>query len=307
MTENMANLHDIVVPLITPLTDNDNIDIESLEKLTEYLIGKDVDCLYPCGTTGEMAYLTDEERMTVLEVVVNQADGRLPVFAQVGASNTASTLKLAKHATSCGANGVGVVTPWYFQLSDEEIVSFYQEISASLPADYPLFLYAIPQNAVNDISPKVAAEITRTCSNVVGIKYSFPNMTKIQEFMTICDGDFDVLVGPDHLYQAVLAVGGKGVVSGNAMIIPEHYCAIRDSMANSDWSMAIQMQRRTNILNKILCERNNIAAYKVVLKALGVIETSKMRRPFQELPMDYQEKLLQSLVDHHYQDPQWVP
>lgn len=307
MTADIAKLHDIVVPIITPLTEDDEVDIYSVKNLTEYLINMEVDCLYPCGTTGEMAYLTDEERMKVVEAVIEQTDGRLPVFAQVGAANTSSTIKLGQHAYSSGADGIGVVTPWYFQLSNEEIVRFYEEISRSLPVDFPVYLYAIPQNAVNDISPEVATEIAQSCKNIVGIKYSFPNMTRIQEFMSIRNGNFSVLVGPDHLYQAVTSVGGKGVVSGNAMIIPEHYCAIRDAMSKSDWTLAIQMQRKTNVLNKILCERNNIAAYKVVLKDLGVIGSSRMRRPFHELNQDYQDRLLQTLAINHFQDTQWMP
>ena len=297
----MKKMRDVVIPIVTPLTEDDRIDVASLQRLTDYLIEKGVDCLYPCGTTGEMVYLSNEERKLVVETVVKQSAGRVPVFAHVGAENTRSTIELAQHAVACGADGIGVVTPWYFQLSNKALVDYYVDVCAAVPADYPVYLYSIPQNAVNDLDYETAAEIAARCPNVVGIKYSAPNMTKLQQFMTIRDGAFDVLVGPDHLYEAVVAVGGVGVISGNAMIIPEHYGAVRDAMARGDWAQATKAQRRTNILNAILCAKNNIGCYKVVLKELGVISTTRMRKPMEEVSAEDAAKLMEELNKMQYQ------
>lgn len=297
----MKKMRDVVIPIVTPLTEDDRIDVASLQRLTDYLIEKGVDCLYPCGTTGEMVYLSNEERKLVVETVVKQSAGRVPVFAHVGAENTKSTIELAQHAVACGADGIGVVTPWYFQLSNKALVDYYVDVCAAVPANYPVYLYSIPQNAVNDLDYETAAEIAARCPNVVGIKYSAPNMTKLQQFMTIRDGAFDVLVGPDHLYEAVVAVGGVGVISGNAMIIPEHYGAVRDAMARGDWAQATKAQRRTNILNAILCAKNNIGCYKVVLKELGVISTTRMRKPMEEVSAEDAAKLMEELNKMQYQ------
>lgn len=296
----MKKLTGVVIPMVTPLTEDDRVDVASLQRLTDFLIDKGVDCLYPCGTTGEMAYLTDDERILVVETVVRQAAGRLPVFAQVGADNTASTIRLAQHAVACGADGIGVVTPWYFQLSDDALLAYYREVAASVPADYPVYLYGIPQNAVNDITKSLAERVAAECPNVVGIKYSFPDMTRLQQLMTIRDGAFDVLVGPDHLYEAVVAVGGKGVVSGNAMIVSEHYCAVRDAMARNDWAAATKYQRKTNILNGILCAKNNIGCYKAVLKEWGIIATARMRKPMEEVSAADTAALMAALKDADY-------
>ena len=289
----MKRLYDVVVPLVTPLTQNDRVDTASLESLTEYVISKNLDCLYPCGTTGEMAYLSVDERKLVTETVVKQAKNRVPVFAQVGGANTSETIELARHALECGADGIGVVTPWYFKLSDEALFQFYKAVADSLPKDYPVYLYSIPQNAVNDISRALAARIAAACPNVVGIKYSYPDMTKLQDFMTI--PNFDVLVGPDHLYQVVMAAGGKGVVSGNAMIVAEHYEAITKAIHANDQETAVKVQRRTNILNGILCESNNIGCYKAMLKHMGVIETEKMRAPMVAVCGDEAKRLIARL------------
>ena len=296
----MKRMYGVVIPMVTPLTEDDHVDVLSLRRLTDFLIDKGVDCLYPCGTTGEMAYLTDDERILVVETVVRQAAGRVPVFAQVGAANTSSTIHLAQHAAACGADGVGVVTPWYFQLSDDALLSYYKEVSDSVPADFPIYMYGIPQNAVNDITPALAERVAQACPNVVGVKYSYPDMTRLQQLMTVRNGAFDVLVGPDHLYEAVVAVGGKGVISGNAMIVSEHYVAVREAMARNDWASATRLQRKTNVLNAILCSKNNIGCYKAILKQWGIIETARMRKPMEEVSAEDTAALMKALEEAEY-------
>lgn len=296
----MKRMYGVVIPMATPLTEDDHVDVLSLQRLTDFLIDKGVDCLYPCGTTGEMAYLTDDERILVVETVVRQAAGRVPVFAQVGAANTSSTIRLAQHAAACGADGVGVVTPWYFQLSDDALLSYYKEVSDSVPADFPIYMYGIPQNAVNDITPALAERVAQACPNVVGVKYSYPDMTRLQQLMTVRNGAFDVLVGPDHLYEAVVAVGGKGVISGNAMIVSEHYVAVREAMARNDWASATRLQRKTNVLNAILCAKNNIGCYKAILKQWGIIETARMRKPMEEVSAEDTAALMKALEEAEY-------
>ncbi len=298
----MKVLSDVVIPLITPLTEKDEIDVPSLKNLTEYLIEKKMNCLYPCGTTGEMVYLSNEERKVVVETVVKTAAGRVPVFAHVGAANTADTIELAKHAAECGSDGIGIVTPWFYKLSDQALIDYYIAVSQSIPEDFPIYLYAIPQNAVNDLNPETVQKIANSCPNVTGIKYSYPDMTKIQKFMTINDGNFSVLAGPDHFYHICMAAGGKGVVSGNAMVIPEHYEALTKAIAAGDNETAVKIQKRTNMLNEILCEKNNIGCYKVVLKANGIINTAKMRAPMEEVSADDASKLLEALNYLHYNE-----
>lgn len=298
----MQKLFGTVVPIITPLTDEDTIDIESLKKLTDHCINHGLQCLYPCGTTGEMMYLTVEERKKVAETVVKHAAGRVPVFVHVGAWNLKDTIELAQHAVSIGADGIGVVTPVFYQLSDKGIADFYIAVAKSIPADFPMYLYGIKQNAINDLTKEACEMVTAQCKNVIGAKYSFPDMTRLQQLMTVNNGDFSVLVGPDHLFQAVVAVGGDGVVSGNAMCIPEHYAAIWDALQKKDMELATKLQRRTNILNATMCEINNIAAYKVILKEEGIIATTKMRRPMENLTEEQEKILLAKVKELDYRN-----
>lgn len=291
----MKRLYGVVIPLITPLTEEDKIDTESLEHLTEYCIEGGLHCLYPCGTTGEMMYLSVEERKLVAQTVVRKAAGRVPVFVHVGAWNQADTIELARHAVEIGADGIGVVTPAFYKISDKGLVDYFTAVASSVPDDFPVYLYGIKQNAVNDINPGVCEAIAGQCVNVIGVKYSYPDMTRIQDLMTVRNGEFDVLVGPDHLLTAVCAAGGKGTVSGNAMCIREHYKALWDAIEREDYKLATKLQRRTNILNSIMCEINNIAAYKVILKRQGVIRTTNMRRPMENMSKEQENELLERM------------
>ena len=291
----MKRLTGVVIPLVTPFTENDTIDTASLERLTGYCIDGGMTCLYPCGTTGEMMYLSLEERKQVAETVVRQAAGRIPVFVQVGAWSQADTIALAKHAVEIGADVIGVVTPAFYTISDKGLVDFYTAVAKSVPEDFPVYMYGIKQNAVNDLNKAVCQAVASQCPNVLGVKYSFPDFTRLQELMTVNDGTFDVLVGPDHLFEAVCAVGGVGVVSGNAMCVREHYAALWKAIQADDYRLATKIQRRTNVLNSIMCAVNNIAAYKVILKEEGVLRTSRMRRPMEELPANTAAEMLAAL------------
>ncbi len=296
----MERLKGVVIPMVTPLTEDDKIDEESLRALTDHCIEGGMTSLYPCGTTGEMMYLTVAERKQVAEVVVKHAAGRIPVFVHVGAWNLADTIELAKHAVSIGADGIGVVTPTFYAISDRGLIDYYTAVAQSVPEDFPVYLYGIKQNAINDLDKYVCEEVAKKCPNVVGAKYSFPDMTRLQELMTVKNGEFDVLVGPDHLFEAVCAVGGRGVVSGNAMIVLEHYKALWEAIQKKDYDLATRLQRRTNILNATMCAINNIAAYKVILKNEGVLKTTKMRRPMENLTPQQEEDLLKKLAELDY-------
>lgn len=296
----MKKLFGVVTPLVTPLTEDDKIDVRSLERLTDHCINGGMNCLYPCGTTGEMMYLTLEERKQVAETVVRQTAGRVPVFIHVGAWNQADTIELAKHAVEIGADGIGVVTPVFYMISDEGLIDYYVAVAESVPEDFPIYMYGIKQNAVNDLNKYVCQAVASRCPNVLGVKYSFPDFTRLQELMTINDGKFDVLVGPDHLFEAVCAAGGAGVVAGNSLGVPEHYAALWKAIQAGDYQLAVKIQRRTNMLNSIMCEVNNIAAYKVILKAEGVLDTIKMRRPMENLPAEKEREMLAALQKADY-------
>ncbi len=293
----MKKLNGIVVPVVTPLTEDDQVDVASLENLVEHCIENGLQAIYPCGTTGEMMYLTVDERKLVAETVIRKTAGRIPVYVHVGGWNLKDTVELAKHAVEAGADGIAVVTPSFFKISEEGLVDFFISVAKSVPEDFPVYLYAIPQYAMNDVSVTVAEKAAAQCPNIIGIKYSYPDMTKIQQMMRINDGTFSVLAGPDQLLTAVVSMGGDGVVSGSSQIIPEYYEAVWEALEKNDYKLAEKRQQITNRLNEALCSVNNIAAYKAILQYQGMIQTRKTRKPLEEYTEVQTRELIEKLEE----------
>ena len=296
----MKKLYGVTVPLVTPFTEADKVDTKSLEALTEYLVERGVQCLYPAGTTGEMMYLGVEERKAVAETVTQKNAGRAVVYVHAGAWNLSDTLTLARHAVEIGADGIGVVTPTFFKLTDRELLEYYRAVSESVPEDFPIYLYGIPQCAVNDITVELARELAASCPNVIGIKYSFNDMSRIQQFMTLKEESFSVLCGPDDLFAATCFAGGDGTVSGNANVIPEQYEALWQAIREKDVDRAVKLQRRVNTLNQVLSCTQNIARYKVMRQHRGILATAAMRAPLARLAREEAETMIRRMEQLRY-------
>lgn len=279
----MKLMHGVINAMTTPFNEDGSVDIESLKKQVDFQIEKGVDCLYPLGTTGEMYLLSTEERKLVAKTVVEHANGRAIVYIHVGAMTTAEAIELAKHAESIGADGIGAVTPSYFGCSDRAIIQYYKDISDAVSADFPIYLYSIPQCSGNDIQPVVAQTIANQCKNVVGIKYSYPDMVRILNYININNGDFSVLVGPDKLFLAGLVSGAKGVVSGCAGPMPEPFVAIYKLYKEGKLLEARDMQRTAIKVIDIIRAGSDMGLFKEVLRRRGVVKNSLMRRPLLEL------------------------
>lgn len=298
----MKKMFGVNTPISCPMTESGEVDYESLKNLCNFLIEKGVDGLYPNGSTGEMCFLSKEERKKILEYVLEVNDGRVQVFNMVGALTTADTIELAQHAERAGADGIGVVTPYYFKLDQEELYRYFLQVASSVSQDFSIYLYGIPQLAVNDITPELAQRVAENCPNVVGIKYSYPDMPRLLQFMNIREGDFSVLAGPDDLFFALLASGGDGTISGNSNVIPEHYAAIYKAFKDGDYKTARRMQGKVNKMIAYISGPNNMARYKAALKYRGVIASKAVRRPLRELTEGEEKLLFEKLESMDYTD-----
>lgn len=300
----MKKLKGVITPLSTPMDREGRVDYDSLEELCRFLIEKGINGLYPNGTTGEVVYLSIEERKRILERTVKAAAGRAVVFSMAGAATTQETIELARHAEAAGADGIGVVTPYYFKLSQEELFNHFKRVAESVDKDYPVYLYAIPQMAVNDISVELAERIADACPNVAGIKYSYPDMPRMLQMQEIRQGMFSVLTGPDDLFYPLLACGGDGTISGNSNVIPEHYAAIYKAFQSGDWKKAEMLQRRTSRLNGILSSSNSLARYKAGLVYRKVIRCAALRPPLAPISEKEAEELYRKLEEMDYTNPE---
>lgn len=286
----MKKLHGVVTAMTTPFDENNKVDVVAIEDQTELLISKGVNCLYPTGTTGEMYLMSPEERELVAESVVKKAAGRVTVYIHVGAITITETIRLAKHAKKIGADGIGVVTPSYFSVNDKAMEEYYVEVANSVPADFPVYLYGIPQCAANDIKPEVAQKIASRCKNVIGVKYSFADMLRVKDYLNINDGKFSVLVGTDRLFYPALCMGCDGTVSGVSGPMPEHFVAVYKAFKEKDGDKAREEQKIANEICEILKSGADMALFKTTLGFRG-IRGGHMRKPLIDLTEDQKDEL----------------
>jgi len=298
-------LHGVTVAMVSPINASDRLDEGALRQLTNFLIRKKVNCLYPGGTTGEMFRLSVAERKRIAEIVVQEANHRLPVFIHVGAMRVDETLELAQHAHHIGADGIGAVTPSYFTVNDREMEEYYLAVARSVPETFPVYLYNIPQLAVNDLKVAVIERIVEQCPNVVGLKYSYADMARTLEYLRIKEGKFAVIHGADHLFLSLLMMGCAGTVSGVAGIYPEPFVEVYQAFKDGDQQRAMRYQRIAAQVAKVLRGGSNMAYFKDALRRRG-IDAGHMRKPQLDLTPDEAFQLHAALTEAERDFPsQW--
>jgi 4-hydroxy-tetrahydrodipicolinate synthase len=278
----MKKLYGVITAMTTPFTEDGAVNVSALEEQTEFLIQKGVQCLYPCGTTGEMFLMSVEERELVAKTVVKKAAGRVTVFIHCGAMIPKDTIELAKNAYEIGADGVGVVTPIFFTVDDRAMVAYYKEISEALPKDFPIYVYVIPQLAHNDVSASCLEKIAAECPNVVGVKYSFADMRRIIEYTKIRGGNFSVVPGADDWFLPALSVGCDGVVSGCSGPFPEAFVAVYDAYKQGNIDLAREAQTYATKLVYLMKFGADMSIFKNILTMRGV-PGGHMKKPLLDL------------------------
>jgi dihydrodipicolinate synthase/N-acetylneuraminate lyase len=290
-------LYGITTAMVSLFKEDSSIDLESTRKFTEFLIEKGVHCLYPLGTTGEMYRLTADERKQIAEAVISQAKGRVPVYIHVGAMVQDEVLELAKHAAASGADGIGAVTPAYFGANPREIREFYLTLADSVPSGYPVYLYGIPQLAVNDLPTSLVEEIARERESIVGIKYSCADFRRTAEYARVRGGDFSVMHGSDALLPAIMSLGCDGTVSGCSSAYPEPYVAMYEAIQANDWDTARFHQHFADDYANVLRNGGNMAYFKAALCYRGIISDYQMRAPQLKLTADEEKAFFADLKD----------
>ena len=279
----MKTLFGVITAMTTPFTADGQVDTEALEQQTDFLIDKGVNCLYPCGTTGEMYLMDEAERKLVAETVVRRAAGRVTVFIHCGAMHEDEVVRLCRHARAIGADGVGVVTPSYFGVNPRAMVEYYRRICSQLPEDFPVYVYVIPQLAMNDIDFATMQQIADACPNVVGVKYSFADMRRFTEYLKVRGGKFSVVFGPDDLFLPALVMGCEGTVSGCSSCVPEPFVEIYRFFQAGEYDKARQAQLRCFDMTRVLKGGSDMSVFKNVQTLRGV-RGGHVRKPLLDLP-----------------------
>jgi 4-hydroxy-tetrahydrodipicolinate synthase len=275
-------LKGIIVPLVTPFDNRGEIDLAATRDLVQFLIERGVHGLFPGGTTGEWTLLTLKERHKLAEVVVDAADGRVPVLVHTGTLTTRDTLTLTRHARSIGAQAAAIVTPFYLHLTDEALAGYFEQIANDVP-EYPIYLYNIPQLTGRNISLSLIRRLVENCPNIVGMKDSSGSLSTLVASAPLRDGDFNTAIGADGLTLAGVAVGIDAFISGNANVVPELIVALYEAASSGDLILARELQRQLDTVRQLLGDGSNYSLFKGILAQRG-IAVGQVRAPLLQSP-----------------------
>ena len=267
----MIILEGVVVPMVTPLKEQsqDEIDEVAVEKLCNFLISKGIHGLFPCGTTGEGFLLSKETRKELASLVVKKAKGRIPVVIQTGCIDTKSTIELTKHARDIGADGTAVISPYFYRYSFDSLREHFVTVARSVP-EFPIYLYNIPDNTNNDITPKLLRAVIDETDNIVGIKYTHFDLRRIPEYLSCLGKNRVFLMGNDQLIYPSYMLGASGCVSGNANVFPEPFVHLYNAFLNRDYAEAKKEQDLIIKIDNALKNGVHIRYFKTALHFRGV-------------------------------------
>lgn len=265
-----------VIPAVLTVFDKDeNIDEAGMRQLVSHLIDKGVNGLYLTGSTGEGFTMSCEERMQVVEIVMDETKGRVPVVVHVGAIGTKLSIDLAKHAQRVGADGISSVPPFYWRFSEDQIFNYYKDIAESV--DIPMIVYNVPLAGLLGMS---AIKRLATIENVKGIKYTALAHYEITQIKDEIGEDFLVYSGADEMSVSGLLAGADGIVGSFYNLMPELFIHIYEAVVAKDMDEAARLQRQgVEIILYALSYPSFYAVMKVALRWMG-IEAGYCRRPF---------------------------
>jgi dihydrodipicolinate synthase/N-acetylneuraminate lyase len=267
--------------MVTPLNERDRIDHAAARQVVEFLLAKGIDCLMVGGTTGEGMLLRVEERRALLTTVIDAVAGQSPVIAHTGCINTADTVELTRHAAAAGATAASVIAPYFYTLDDESLFNHYLAAARAVP-DFPVFVYAFPGNAKNDVSPSLLERLIGAAPNIVGCKSSNPDLIRFQGYVRAGGEGFLPFNGVDGLMLPALALGSKAQVSGNSNVCPEAFRELYEAFQAGDLARARAAQAHINRIRAVLHDGITPAFFKLGLTLRGV-PAGRVRPPMREL------------------------
>ena len=276
-------LKGVVIPMITPMNEDSTVDDDSLKNFVNFLVEAKTDALYPNGTNGESLLMSQAEREHIAEVIAEANDHRLPLFIQCGSMTTAETASHAQHAVKIGADGIGVMSPAFFGMDEESLFQYYAAVIKKLPMDFPVYVYNIPGCTANDVSPALLHRLMATFENVVGIKYSNPNLMRVEDYLNTDCRVPELLIGCDSLFLQCLTTGGVGTVTGPGSVFYERFNRLYRQFQEGDFQGAMETQKKIVETDRKLAGIPGIPALKTLLKMRGVIRTDVCRAPHRPL------------------------
>jgi len=275
------------VAMVTPFR-NGEVDEAKLRELVEFHIAHGTDGLIPCGTTGESPGLTHDEHRRIVEVVIEAARGRIRVVAGTGSNSTAEAIELTKHAERAGAAGALVVNPYYNKPTQEGLYRHFRAVAESVAI--PILVYNIQSRTAVNVETDTLARLVRDVASVAGVKEASGSLDQMSQVIAACGPDFSVLSGDDNITLPLLAIGGSGVVSVIANIVPRETADLVHAALDGDWKRARDLHYRLFPLARAAFLETNPIPIKEAMAMAGMLEP-EFRLPMCRMSDANREKL----------------
>ncbi|MDR0999545.1 MAG: 4-hydroxy-tetrahydrodipicolinate synthase [Clostridiales bacterium] len=288
----MSIFRGAAVALVTPLDNAGLVNYEALEELVEFQIASNIDTLVICGTTGEASTLTDDEQIEAIRTAVVKANKRVPVIAGAGSNYTDHGVELCRRSQQAGADGVMLVTPYYNKTSQKGLVEHFARQAAAI--DIPVIVYNVPSRTGLNVLPKTTLALSKI-PNIAGIKEASGSIVQISEIAELCGDALDIYAGNDDYIVPVMSMGGKGVISTAANIIPKDIHDICSAFFAGDLSAARDMQIKIlDLVRALFCDVNPIPV-KTALNLMG-LRVGGFRQPLTSMDEERLEILKASMT-----------
>ena len=258
-----------LVAMVTPFR-NGKVDEAKIRELVEFHVKHGTDAIVACGTTGEDPGLSHDEHDRVVELIIQTAAGRLPVVVGTGSNSTAHTIELTKHAERAGAAAALVVNPYYNKPTQEGLYRHFRAVAEAV--SIPVLVYNIQSRSAVNVETDTLARLARDCKNVVGVKEASGSLDQMSQVIVACGPDFTVLSGDDNLTLPLMAIGGRGVISVIANIVPRETVEMTHAALDGDWKRARELHYRLFPLARAAFIETNPIPIKEAMAMAGMIE-----------------------------------
>lgn len=281
------------VAIVTPFTEN-GVNFEKLRNLLEWHIKENTDAIVICGTTGEASCMTLEEKKQVIKFTVDTVNRRIPVIAGTGSNNTRDAILMSKYAESIGVDGLLVITPYYNKTTQKGLFKHFEAINNEVHT--PIILYNVPSRTGVNITPDTLLRLT-TLNNVCAIKEASGNISQIAKMKALCRDSIDIYSGNDDQIVPIMSLGGKGVISVVANILPNTVHLIAQKCLDGNFEEALNLQLDTLALTNALFIETNPIPVKTAMNLIGM-DVGMLRLPLCDMEDKNKESLINTLKNN---------
>ena len=282
------------VAIITPFTD-DGVNYKKLEELLEWHITEGTDAIIICGTTGEATTMSEEEKKNTIKFTVDVIKNRIPVIAGTGSNDTVKSINMSKYAESVGVDGLLIITPYYNKTNSEGLIRHFEAINNAV--NTPIIAYNVPSRTGLNITPEQLLKLS-AFNNIVAIKEASGNISQIAKMKSLCGDKIDIYSGNDDQIIPIMSLGGLGVISVAANIVPNVIHNLTSEFLHGNYDKALKLQLDyLELCNTLFIETNPIPI-KTALNILSK-DVGNLRLPLYKMDDKNEEKLFNTLKKYN--------